>query len=557
MAEKDTIFGIDLGTTYSCIAYVEEDAERPTVVPNFEGQLTTPSVVLFEGEESRVVGSEAKSSAVLYSDRVVEMVKRHMGDSVWKFEYNGKEYSPEEISSYILLKVVKDASEHLNRPITDVVITCPAYFGIAQREATARAGEIAGLKVWEIINEPTAAAISYGLQNEQDQVVLVYDLGGGTFDVTMIEIKAGAITVIATDGDHELGGRDWDKAVVAYLAQEWMNETGSSENPTGDAESLQGLWQNAEKAKMTLTGRASTQVAITHAGQRAGVTLTREKFDELTADLLERTIQFTKNLLEKAKARGYSSFDQLLLVGGSSKMPQVKERLMSEFRTEPKIFDPDQAVAKGAAVYGQRLAIGQQIQYKIAERMGADPENVDLETVPEDVMQQAQQEVARESGYRIGFVKKAQETKITNVASHSFGLVVVDDSTQPYTDVIANLVLAQSPLPSVLKKTFPTLVENQATVDLRIMENTSEDEEYRDLNSAIEIGNGELPLPPRLPEHSPIEVTFELNQQGRLHVIGREPRSGNKKEITIQTAEGLSEKDVQEIKQRVSGIRIS
>src|SRR5579862_1637008 len=191
MAEKldTTIFGIDLGTTYSCIAYVDEFG-KPTVVQNLEGHVTTPSVVQFEGDE-RVVGLEAKNNAVLHADAVVAMVKRHMGESGWLFRYNDTDYTPEEISNYILRKVVQDASQQLGKPITDVVITCPAYFGIAEREATARAGEIAGLKVWEIINEPTAAAINYGLQEERDQVVLVYDLGGGTFDITMIEIKAG------------------------------------------------------------------------------------------------------------------------------------------------------------------------------------------------------------------------------------------------------------------------------------------------------------------------------------------------------------------------------
>jgi len=271
---KQNVFGIDLGTTYSCIAYVD-DSGKPVALPNVEGQYTTPSVVLFE-DESRTVGKEAKNSAVLYSDRVVEMVKRQMGNASWRFDYQGREYTPEEISSYILRKVVQDASTALNgQPINDVVITCPAYFGIAQRQATQRAGEIAGLNVLEVINEPTAAAISYNLLQEQSkQVVLVYDLGGGTFDITMIEIDGGAVTVISTGGNPELGGRDWDLAIINYLADEWKNKTGSYDDPTLDTETMQDLWQKAENAKISLSGRPSVQVAVQHAGQREGITLT-------------------------------------------------------------------------------------------------------------------------------------------------------------------------------------------------------------------------------------------------------------------------------------------
>src|SRR5437588_6510685 len=320
MTNQDiSIFGIDLGTTYSCIAYVDEYG-KAVVIPNSEGDRTTPSVVQFEGD-NRVVGKEAKNSAVLNPLQVVEMVKRHMGEADWRFEYNGTEYTAAEISSYILRKLADDAEQYLGHPVKEVVITCPAYFGIAQRDATAHAGVIAGFDVKEVINEPTAAAIMYGLQNEQDQVVLVYDLGGGTFDITVIEIKGGAITVVATGGDHHLGGRNWDEAVVMYLAEQWKAETGSNDDPTDSEESLQDLWGKAEQAKWALTARQETKVVVTHAGQRAGVTLHRDKFNELTANLLERTIDFTRSTMEAAKARNYTHFDQILLVGGSTKMP--------------------------------------------------------------------------------------------------------------------------------------------------------------------------------------------------------------------------------------------
>src|SRR5579872_4681540 len=321
--QETTVFGIDLGTTYSCIAYVDEYG-KPEVVTNEEGERTTASVVLFESPDNIIVGKVAKDSAVLSPTKVMEMVKRHMGEENWDFECDGLHYSAEEISSYILRKLAKDTEEKLGRPVKDVVITCPAYFGIAEREATANAGKIAGLTVREVINEPTAAAIVYGLQNEQDQVVLVYDLGGGTFDITVIEIKGGTITVVATGGDHNLGGRNWDEAVVLYLAQQWMNETGSMDDPISSEETLQDLWLRAESAKRTLSAKQETNVPVTHAGQRKGIVLTRDKFNELTNNLLERTIDFTKSTIEAAKERGYSHFDQILLVGGSTRMPQVQ-----------------------------------------------------------------------------------------------------------------------------------------------------------------------------------------------------------------------------------------
>ncbi len=393
--EETVVFGIDLGTTYSCIAYVDEYG-KPEVVTNEEGERTTPSVVLFESADERVVGKVAKESAVLYPTKVIQMVKRHMGEENWELECDGLHFTAEEISSYILRKLAKDTEAQLGRPVTDVVITCPAYFGIAEREATANAGEIAGLNVREVINEPTAAAIVYGLQNEQDQVVLVYDLGGGTFDITVIEIKAGTITVVATGGDHNLGGKDWDAVIVEYLAQQWMDEASSSDDPTSSEETLQDLWLRAESAKRTLSAKQETNVPVTHAGQRKGIVLTRDKFNELTNNLLERTIDFTKSTIEAAKSRGYTQFDQILLVGGSTRMPQVQERLKAEFSIPLKMHDPDESVAKGAAIYAQKLTLDQKIQHKIAELTGTKIDNVDQSKVSEQVLERAQQEVARD-----------------------------------------------------------------------------------------------------------------------------------------------------------------
>lgn len=557
MAGASSVYGIDLGTTYSCIAFVN-DAGKAEVVPNANGDLTTPSVVLFESSTSRVVGREAKNSAKLFPHQVAEMVKRHMGDPNWTFNYEGVAYRPEEISSYILRKVVDDAQAQRNTTISDVVITCPAYFGINEREATARAGQIAGLNVLEVINEPTAAAISFGTQNEQDQVVLVYDLGGGTFDITMIEIKANAITVIATGGDKELGGRDWDAAVVNYLAQEWMRQTGSSDDPTTSPDSLQDLWIRAEDAKRALSVQTKTRVPVSHAGQTVPVEMTREKFDELTAGLLEQTILFTFQMLDAARQKGYARYDKLLLVGGSTFMPQVPERLKREFGLEPQLNEPNLSVAKGAALYGQKLAIGEKIRTAVAIMTQQNVNEVDLSSVAPSVRQAAEQQVAASEGLRLAEVQTMARQKITNVVSHSFGVVVTDTSGFQERELISNLVKKQDPLPVEITKRYGTYAPNQPSVDIHVMENEVVGDRVDDVANGREIGNAAIAgLPPGLPKGSPIDVTFTLDQQGRLHVVGVEPSSGRRAEATIQTAEGMSEAEVAAATRRTSGLTIS
>ncbi len=553
--EDITIFGIDLGTTFSCIAYVDEYG-KAVVIPNSEGDRTTPSVVQFE-DDNRVVGKEAKNSAVLNPRQVVEMVKRHMGEADWRFEYNGTEYTAAEISSYILRKLADDAEQYLGRPVKAVVITCPAYFGIAQRDATAHAGVIAGFDVKEVINEPTAAAIMYGLQNEQDQVVLVYDLGGGTFDITVIEIKGGAITVVATGGDHHLGGRNWDESIVMYLAEQWKAKTGSSDEPTDSEESLQDLWGKAEQAKWALTARQETKIVVTHAGQRAGITLSRDKFNELTANLLERTIDFTRSTMAEAKVRGYTTFDQILLVGGSTKMPQVTERLKAEFGIPLKVFDPDEAVAKGAALYGRKLALDEKIQIKIAQMIGTSADQVDVADVSQRIVERAQEEVARDNGLKLASVKKYSEMSVTNVASHSFGIIAIDDSANQEQEIIANLVIVNDALPLSTTKTFHTIEANQDSVELKVMENGVATQRVDDITAGQEIGNATLHLPPHLPLHAPIEVTFELQKDGRLHITGREPKSNTSIDIDIQTSRNLSDEELQKAKARSRNVVIS
>lgn len=548
-----TIFGIDLGTTFSCIAYVDEYG-KAVVIPNREGFLTTPSVVQFENN-SRIVGQEAKNSATLNPQAVVEMVKRHMGEAGWQYAYNKKGYTAEEISSYILRKLADEVEQALGLRVSDVVITCPAYFGIVQRDATVRAGEIAGFKVRDIINEPTAAAITYGLQNEQDQVVLVYDLGGGTFDTTVIEIQAGAITVIATGGDHNLGGRNWDESVVIYLAEQWKAETGLHDDPTDSEETMQDLWGRAEQAKWALTARQETKVVVTHQGRRVGVTLTRSKFDEITAHLLERTIAFTKRALVDAKARGFDQIQQILLVGGSTKMPQVADRLRQEFAIPLRSFEPDTAVAKGAAIYAQKLMLDEKIQIKIAEFTSSSVEDVHMEDVPPQIVHQAQESIARDSGLMLGAVKKFNDMKITNVTSHSFGVIVKDDKND--RDFISNVIMLNDQLPAIETKTYHTLKANQEAIEIKVMENSQFAHRVENVSQGEEIGSAILHLPPRLPLHAPIEVSFELQKDGRLHITAREPVYNVAIETDIQTRHGLSKEELQKVKERSKKIAIS
>jgi molecular chaperone DnaK (HSP70) len=545
MAEQPTtVYGIDLGTTYSCIAHMNESG-RPVAITNAEGDRITPSVVFFDGE-NRVVGKEAKNNAVLYHDRIVEMVKRQMGHSDWVFFYNGTEYTPEEISSYILRKVVGDAEAVLGCKITDVVITCPAYFGINEREATAKAGEIAGLNVRSIINEPTAAAISYGLHQDKDQVVLVYDLGGGTFDITMIEIKSGEINVIATGGDHWLGGRNWDEVVVNYLAEQWKAITGTSEDPLDDPETAQDMFLRAEEGKKGLSARDKADISITHAGRRERITLTREKFDELTAQLLERTIAFTHNMLEEAAKKNFTKFDQILLVGGATRMPQVPERLRREFNLEPKIHDPDESVAKGAAWYGQKLAIGDSIKI-IIESWGKNVETVDKAT-----MEKAQQAVADDMGLLKTSVEKAVEMKITDVTSRSFGIVALDQNNK---ENVFNLIHVNDNVPTHATQQFGTVETNQENAEIRIMENIDSGN-LVDPGNCQEIGNAILNLPSGLPARSPVEIKFQLDEQGRLHATARELTANRVIEVDIETKRVISQEKLEEAKARSTGLTV-
>jgi molecular chaperone DnaK (HSP70) len=546
------IFGIDLGTTYSSIANVDEYG-KAVIIPNAENQRVTPSVVFFDGDQI-VVGDVAKESAKLYPNEVVSFIKRSMAEPNFLYEYDGRTYRPEEISSFILRKVVQDAEQNLGAKITDLVIACPAYFGINEREATRRAGEIAGFTIHQIINEPTAAAIAYGsVKTDEDRVVLVYDLGGGTFDVTMISIQPGAIDVICTGGDHNLGGKDWDDRIMAHLVKEFQNATHTDEDILEDPDTWQDLQLAAEKSKKILSQREKTPISITHGGERVKVELKREKYEEITRDLLERTIALTQEMLAEAEKKGYERFDEIILVGGATRMPQVTRRIQAEFAMEPKIFDPDEAVGKGAAIYGWKLALNDNLIQRIAQKTNTDFETIDdlIEKTPEMVIDEVVQEVADDTGYSLSAVKRST-LKINNVASKSFGVVAHDRQNR---EQVFNLILRNSTVPVDLERTFYTNAENQESVRIRVMESETNDRIVLPDN-AIEIGAAVLHLPAGLPVDSPIKISFKLNEEGRLLITAIEATDSREVNVTIDTTSVIQGEELAEAKVRSQSLKV-
>jgi molecular chaperone DnaK len=537
------VYGIDLGTTYSAIAYVDEHG-KAVIVPNQESERITPSVVLFDGDNI-IVGNTAKESAKVEPHRVVSRIKQHMGDPNFVFQYEGQAYGPEDISSFILRKVVGDAQTAAGGgPITDVVITCPAYFGTPEREATANAGRLAGLNVRAILNEPTAAAIAYGLEQGEDQTVLVYDLGGGTFDITMIEIKDRLIRVICTGGDHRLGGILWDEAIVMYLAEQFRLQTGEESDPLDDPEVLNDLFLQAERGKKTLTQRDKAPFRVTHAGKQARVELDRPRFEEITRHLLDRTIELTHEMLADARAKGHATFDKIILVGGATRMPQVHDRLVADFNLQPESYDPDEAVAKGAALYGLKESLHEEIQEILASRdatPGGTAGPIDLSEVPEEEVAQALDHLEKQLGFTLtGPVRELVGTRIVNVLSKSLGVVARDQESH---DIVVYLLPRNTEVPMERMSDFGTDADNQAAVDIRVMAGERDSTEPDDCQ---EVGLATLNLPEKLPARSPIRVKFAINQDGRLNVTAVDLTAGGSIDVEFQTEAVMNAEEVEE-----------
>lgn len=534
------VFGIDLGTTYSCIAYVDETG-RATVVNNSEGTNTTPSVVNFASPSQVVVGQVAKENAVIDPDNTISLVKTLMGKTDFAISYNGEDKSPEEVSAYILRKVAEDAAKMLDTEVKDVVITCPAYFGTAERTATKNAGIIAGLNVLEVISEPTAAALYYGCAREQEEkTILVFDLGGGTFDVTIMNISSEKIEVICSDGNHELGGKDWDEAVMRYLAEEFISQTGF--DGEFDEYAQQDMRLKAEKAKQQLTSRDQVPVMLDAAGLRARINLTREKFDEITSALLGEAIEKTESAIDVAKEKGYN-IDEILLVGGSTRMPQVTKAIVDRFGMEPKILDPDEAVAKGAAIHAVNVYVNNQKSLEPGD-VGETTVNVGGATKEINADDYKEELAVQPEMMSIG----GKTRKVVVATTKSFAIEVLINGESK----CCNMIIKNEPMPDgsiSVTKEFGTNVANQESAELVVYESDFMEETF-DVDKDFVLGTATLELPGNLPAGSPIQVTFTLSTEGILEVSGVDKTTGREVHATMQAKGIMAEEKVDELKEK-------
>lgn len=483
------VIGIDLGTTNSCVAFMEGD--EAVVIPNAEGGRTTPSVVGFSKSGERLVGEAAKRQAITNPDKTIISIKRHMGTD-YKVKIDDKEYTPQQISAMILRKLKSDAEAYLGEKVTQAVITVPAYFNDSQRQATKDAGRIAGLEVLRIINEPTAAALAYGLDKADDQTILVFDLGGGTFDVSILELGDGLFEVKATSGNNKLGGDDFDQAIIDYLVEEFKKEHGI--DLTNDKMAMQRLKDAAEKAKKDLSGVLTTTISLPFLSadetgpKHLEVTLTRAKFNELTAHLVEKTMEPTRRALKDAGLEP-NQIDKVILVGGSTRIPAVQEAIKNLIGKEPsKGVNPDEVVAMGAAIQGGVLA---------------------------------------------GEVK---DVVLLDVTPLSLGIETLGG-------VFTKLIERNTTIPTEKTQIFSTAADNQTVVDIHVLQ--GERPMAKDNKSLGQFQLHGIPPAPRgVPQ---IEVTFKIDANGIVNVSARDKATGKSQAITIQSSSGLTEEEIQQM----------
>ena len=480
------IIGIDLGTTNSCVAVLE--GGEPVVIANAEGARTTPSVVAFSKTGERMVGQVAKRQAVTNADRTIASIKRHMGEN-YKVTIDSKGYTPQEISAMVLQKLKADAEAYLGQTITEAVITVPAYFSDSQRQATKDAGKIAGLEVKRIINEPTAAALAYGLDKEQEQKIMVYDLGGGTFDVSILEIGDGIVEVLSTSGDTRLGGDDFDQRIMDYLVAEFKKAEGI--DLSNDRVAMQRLKEAAEKAKIELSGMTSTSINLPYITADAtgpkhlDVTLTRAKFNELTADLVERTMKPVRQALSDAGLQP-SDLHKVLLVGGSTRIPAVQEAVKGITGKEGfKGINPDECVALGAAIQG---------------------------------------------GVLTGDVK---DVVLLDVTPLSLGLETMGG-------VFTRLIDRNTTIPTRKSQIFSTAADGQTTVEVHVLQGEREMAAYNKTLGRFQLG-GIAPAPRGVPQ---IEVTFDIDANGIVNVSAKDLGTGKEQKIVITASTNLSKDDI-------------
>ena len=482
------IIGIDLGTTNSCVAVME--GGKPVVIANTEGARTTPSVVAFTKNGERLVGEPAKRQAVTNADKTIASIKRHMG-SDYRVAIDDKKYSPQEISAMILQKLKADAESYLGEKVTEAVITVPAYFNDAQRQATKDAGKIAGLDVKRIINEPTAAALAYGLDNENEQKIMVYDLGGGTFDVSVIEIGDGVIEVLATSGDNHLGGDDFDNKLTQYMIDEFKRTEGV--DLSGDKMAMQRLKEAAEKAKKELSSAANTNInlpfitATAEGAKHFEMNLTRAKFDELTADLVERTIIPVQNALRDAGITA-SELSKVILVGGSTRVPAVQDKVKQLTGKEPsKNLNPDECVAIGASIQGGKLA----------GDAGA------------------------------GDILLLDVTPLTL-------------SIETMGGIATHLIERNTTIPTKKSQIFSTAADNQTAVDINVVQGERQFAKDNKSLGRFQL-DGIAPAPRGIPQ---IEVTFDIDANGIVNVSAKDLGTGKEQHITITAGSNMSDAEI-------------
>ena len=481
------IIGIDLGTTNSCVAVLE--GGEPVVIANAEGGRTTPSVVAFSKTGERMVGQVAKRQAVTNADRTIASIKRHMGEN-YHVTVDGKGYTPQEISAMVLQKLKADAEAYLGQPVTEAVITVPAYFSDAQRQATKDAGRIAGLEVKRIINEPTAAALAYGLDKEQEQKIMVYDLGGGTFDVSILEIGDGIVEVLATAGDTRLGGDDFDQRIMDYLVNEFKKAEGI--DLKNDKMAMQRLREAAEKAKIELSGMTTTAINLPYITADAtgpkhlDVTLSRAKFNELTADLVERTLKPVRQAMNDAGLKA-SDLHKVLLVGGSTRIPAVQEAVKGITGTEGfKGINPDECVAVGAAIQG---------------------------------------------GVLTGDV---QDIVLLDVTPLSLGIETMGG-------VFTRLIDRNTTIPTRKSQIFSTAADGQTSVDVHVLQGEREMAAYNKTLGNFQL-SGIAPAPRGVPQ---IEVTFDIDANGIVKVSAKDLGTGKEQQISITASTNLSQEEIE------------
>jgi molecular chaperone DnaK len=506
-------------------------------------------VVWFESPDNVVVGRQAKDSAVLFPDLVAQLVKREMGQSV-HYRFHGQDHTPESISALILRELARAAGEQTGETVTDVVITVPAYFGVLEREATRKAGEIAGLNVLDILAEPVAAALDYQALADSTQVrhIFVYDLGGGTFDTTAIRIDGHDIQVVCTDGDHHLGGADWDNKIIEYLLKGFTDQNpGLEPDPGGDEQFMQELATAAEQLKKALSTAMTRRYNARFAGAVAQLELTREQLENLTSELLERTMEITERTIATARQKGVNGFDDVLLVGGMSLMPVIAQTLKERFGLQARLQDPHLSVAKGAALF----ALMQKVKVSMLDE-GESSDNL-----------QAAQEVADQLGISLAQVEDLASKRVATVVPRAFGIKVIDTrdpvfKTNPdlARQYIAHLLTANTPLPADTgEQTFRTTVDNQREVSLEVWEQAGS-VASEELGHNTHIGEGTLTGLPSRPAGSPFQVIFYMTETGLLKVHGREAGSGREVRFEIQIG-GLDEAEVRKAASAVARYEVS